>query len=131
MPGEASAKPQPAPEAPKVVNWGIPAYKAGTGPNGGWIIAKVDKFGSAGKGGLIEGDEIVAVDGSNSMLQGDTSEKFDAYLAKVGVGGTVKATVVRAGKRLDVSLKLFEKKKLNLDLDEFDSVLERKIAPAA
>lgn len=115
----------------KIVNFGVNVNDAKgkrvAGPNGGGVIQKVEKFSSAARAGLLVGDEIVAINGQ----QPQGGEQVMSLLQSVGVGGTAKVNIVRAGKPMEIAVKLIEKKVLNLDLDEVDESLERKIAPAA
>jgi S1-C subfamily serine protease len=97
------------------------------GPNGGLVLAKVEKFGTAYKAGLQVGDELVSFEGQTFA----TPQDGLAILQTLGVGATVSVEAFRGGERLTVPMKLYEKKVVKFDLDDISNVLERKISPAA
>src|SRR5262249_37746875 len=97
------------------------------GANGGLLLAKIEKFGTAYKAGLQVGDELLTFDGERFA----TPQEGLALVQTVGVGGTVQVELVRAGERLTLPMKLYEKKIVKFDLDDISNVLERKISPAA
>jgi S1-C subfamily serine protease len=98
----------------------------GGGPNGGYVVTKVERFGSAGKAGIQLGDELLAL---NGKLR--TPEETTAILSQLSPGAVITLTLLRKGQRMEVPVKLMAYKPLKLDLDDIDDVLERKIAPAA
>lgn len=94
---------------------------------GGLRVGKVEKFGSAGKAGIQQGDVLVSFNGKAV----DSFETAQKIAEELGTGGSVKVRLIREGKPLDVEMKLRAKKKaLKLDLEELDEVLERKISPS-
>lgn len=97
------------------------------GPNGGLVLVRVEKFSTAYKAGLMVGDELLAFDGKRFA----TPQEGLAILQAVGVGGQVTVDLVREGAKMQLPMKLFEKKVVKLDLDDISNVLERKISPAA
>lgn len=107
----------------KQVNIGI--TKAERGPGGGANVLAVQKFGSFAKAGGAVGDEIIGLNGRPITEW----EPFEAELNQIGVGNTVTLNMVRAGKRVDMQMMLFEKKVLSLNVKSLDEVLERKISP--
>ena len=94
---------------------------------GGLRVGKVEKFGSAGKAGVVQGDVLVSFNGRTL----DSFETAQKIADEVGTGGALKVKLVREGKPLELEMKLRPKKKaLKLDLEELDEVLERKISPS-
>jgi S1-C subfamily serine protease len=101
-------------------------FQKHAGPNGGLVVESADKACSATKAAIVVGDEVLAVNGTAVT---DVSQAM-AVLQAAGVGATVTVAFVRAGQRMDVPM-VVQAKSLALDLDDFDEVVERKIAPAA
>lgn len=89
------------------------------------LVKKVNKFSSLGKAGIGAGDEILAMDG----VVAKSPEEAGAILRAAGIGGSVDFLIRRAGEELHIPVKLLKKRRLNLQLDEVDASLERKIAP--
>jgi S1-C subfamily serine protease len=104
------------------INLGITAAQ---GPNGGMLVQSLQRFGSAAKAGVQVGDEIVAANGQKLA----TFEQWLVDLEAIGVGSTVTVRVLRAGKPVDIAMKLLEKKVLSLEVKALEQVLERKISP--
>lgn len=94
-------------------------------PTGTVLVKKVDKFSSAGKAGIVSGDQIVLFGGEKPS----SPQRSWAIMAEAGVGGTIPVTVLRAGKEIEISMTLLKKRNLDFELDEVDPALERKIAP--
>jgi S1-C subfamily serine protease len=92
-------------------------------------LKKIDKFGSAGKAGLLVGDIVTGVNGKRLPPQ-KPQELVLAECAIAGVGGTVNMHILRAGKEMVVPVKLVARKTIALDLEEVSEVLERKISPS-
>jgi S1-C subfamily serine protease len=107
---------------PQELNLGM---KFKTGPNGGALIEKVEKWGAALKAGLLVNDEIMTYSGKKPA----SFEEFVQILDAAGVGGVVPLSVVRGGKSIELKLTVPKRKTLSLDLEEVDEVLERKISP--
>jgi S1-C subfamily serine protease len=91
----------------------------------GLLLLKVDKFSSLGKAGLGPGDEILTIDGQPLT----TPEALADHINKVGVGGTITARIKRGKEQKDIPVKLRPVRRLSLNIDEVDEVLERKISP--
>jgi S1-C subfamily serine protease len=104
------------------INLGIGAAQ---GPSGGVLVESVQRFGSAAKAGVQVGDEIVATNGQKLA----TFEQWLLDLEAIGIGNTVTVRVLRAGKPVDIAMKLLEKKTLSLEVKALEQVLERKISP--
>jgi S1-C subfamily serine protease len=86
----------------------------------------VRKFGSAGRSGLQDGDVLVSFDGAAAT----SLDQLSTLIEKRAVGDVVNATYRRNGAQANVSIKLRAgKKALNLDIEEMEEVLERKISP--
>jgi S1-C subfamily serine protease len=97
------------------------------GPNGGFLVSKVDRFTPGAKAGVLVGDEVMMF--QDAPIPG-SGEEMNKLLESIGVGGTLKVTVLRAGAKHDLGLVLTAKRKvLSLELEEIDEVLERKISP--
>ena len=94
--------------------------------SGGVLVKKVNRFSSAGKAGVRNGDEIVVFGGFPAP---EAAERLLEILATTGVGGIVPMRVRRDGQELDISMRLIKARRLNLSLDDVDLTLERKIAP--
>jgi S1-C subfamily serine protease len=73
--------------------------------NGGLMVLHVEPSGPAEKAGIVLGDVIVELQGKAAL---DTDNLRD-LLASAKIGDTVKATVVRGGSPVDVSLTLGER----------------------
>jgi S1-C subfamily serine protease len=73
--------------------------------NGGLMVLHVEPAGPAEKAGIVLGDVIVELQGKPAL---DTDNLRD-LLASAKIGDTVKATVVRGGSPVDVSLTLGER----------------------
>jgi S1-C subfamily serine protease len=73
--------------------------------NGGLMVLHVEPSGPAEKAGIVLGDVIVELQGKAAL---DTDNLRD-LLALAKIGDTVKATVVRGGSPVDVSLTLGER----------------------
>ena len=104
------------------INLGIGAAQ---GHSGGVLVQSLQRFGSAAKAGVQVGDEIIAANGQKVV----TVEQWLVDLEAVGVGNTVTVRVLRAGKPVDLAMKLLEKKTLSLEVKVLEQVLERKISP--
>jgi S1-C subfamily serine protease len=96
------------------------------GPHGGLIVQTADKLSSAGKAGILAGDEIIAL---NDLRPRGVEEAL-RIVEEAGVGATVYVQLIRGDARATLPVELFAKT-LSLDLDDLDEVVERKIAPAA
>jgi S1-C subfamily serine protease len=114
-----------APEKSKPVAFGV--VPGGAGPNGGTLVQRSPRFSPAGKAGILAGDEIMTLNGT----QPASIDEANTLLQAIGVGGIVKVLVVRGGKRVEIPVTLGENKIANLDLGDIDQILERNIAPAA
>jgi S1-C subfamily serine protease len=79
--------------------------KLKTSTNGGLMVLHVEPSGPAEKAGIVLGDVIVELQGKAAL---DTDNLRD-LLASAKIGDTVKATVVRGGSPVDVSLTLGER----------------------
>jgi predicted metalloprotease with PDZ domain len=100
-----------------------------TTPHGTYLVKDLKRYASLIKAGVQVGDEIVVF---GPFKGGELEAKMadvTAYVATVGVGGTVQTKVKRDGKILDIAVKLVAKKNLDLTMDDVDLALERKIAP--
>jgi S1-C subfamily serine protease len=98
---------------------------SGPGPNGGLLVQKLDRNGSAAAGGVRVGDEVVAIDGKPIQK----AESVAPLLAEAGgVGATVTVRVIRDRAPVDLPVKLL-KKTLSLEVEDVAEVLERKISP--
>jgi S1-C subfamily serine protease len=112
--------------AEEVLKWVNPGMSTQNGPNNGALVMKLEKFGSAPKAGLQVGDEIMTWNNKAPK----TGEELLLILGSVGIGGTLKLSVLRGGNRIELNMPIVAKRKtLSLDLDEVDAVLERKISP--
>jgi S1-C subfamily serine protease len=86
----------------------------------------VRKFGSAGRAGLQPGDVLVSLNG----VAATSLEQLSAVMEPLQVGDVVTAVYRRNGAEATVAIKLrAQKKALNLDIEEMEEVLERKISP--
>ena len=95
------------------------------GPNGGLLVQKVDRNGSAAAGGVCVGDEMVAINGKPTSKP----EVVAPMLAAAGgVGAVVTVRVLRDRAFVDLPVKLL-KKTLSLEVEDVAEVLERKISP--
>lgn len=96
----------------------------------GVLVKRVGKFSSLGRGGVVAGDEILAVGDAPiaTLTDGDAAT---AFLQSIGIGQTVAVRLVRGGEEQRLEVKILARKKLSLDLSEVEPVVERKIAPAA
>jgi S1-C subfamily serine protease len=113
-----------APPAKQEVNLGL---EMTNGKHGGVSVMKVDRFGSAGKAGVLVNDEILSWNGQSPK----TEAEFLAIMTSLKVGETLRLRIVRNGAQMDLPVPLLAKrKKLSLDLEELDETLERKISPA-
>jgi S1-C subfamily serine protease len=110
-------------DEPKQMNIGLGAVNKG--PNNGALIESLTRFGSLAKAGVQTGDEIVATNGKPIA----SMDAWKADLEAVGIGNTVKLTVVRGGQRVELPMKILEKKTLSLEVKALEEVLERKISP--
>jgi S1-C subfamily serine protease len=110
----------PAAKAP--VDFGATGSK---GPNAGLLVQRIVKSSSAEKAGLKAGDEIVAI---GDKKVGCVVSATGA-LQEAGVGARVMVRVVRAKTVIDVPMTINAKRKLSLDIEPIDEVLERKISP--
>jgi S1-C subfamily serine protease len=79
--------------------------KLKTSTTGGLMVLHVEPSGPAEKAGIVLGDVIVELQGKAAL---DTDNLRD-LLASAKIGDTVKATVVRGGAPVDVSLTLGER----------------------
>jgi S1-C subfamily serine protease len=95
------------------------------GPNGGVLIERLDKYGTLGKAKFSVGDELISIDGAPF----DSHETVTSVLQQAGVGGTVKVQRIRGRETEELEVKVRAKRTLNLDLDDSDELLERKISP--
>lgn len=89
-------------------------------------MTRVNEFDSLGKAGIVDGDEIIAM---NGVPMGGFNW-FMLEIEKLGVGATPTLRVRREGVEMDVPVELLKKRKLNFDIDEAQVDLERRIAPA-
>jgi S1-C subfamily serine protease len=93
---------------------------------GGYLVHKVDRFGSADKAGIKLGDLIVAF----NEVTGPNPAAFQKVAQKAGVGNTVVVKLVRGNQPLEIQMKLVAKKAaLSLEVSAIEEVLERKISP--
>jgi predicted metalloprotease with PDZ domain len=100
-----------------------------TTPHNTLLVKELKKYASLIKAGIKVGDEIVSF---GPFKGGEIEAKGNdvmEHILKVGVGGTVPATVKRDGKLLEIPVKLIARKNLDLTLEDVDLALERKIAP--
>jgi S1-C subfamily serine protease len=74
-------------------------------PSGGLMVLHVEPSGPAEKAGIVLGDVIVELQGKPAL---DTDNIRD-LLASAKIGDAIKATVVRGGSPVDVSVKLEER----------------------
>jgi S1-C subfamily serine protease len=95
------------------------------GPNNGLLVQKVDRNGSVAGGGVLVGDEVVAINGKPTPR----AEAVAPILAEAGgVGAVVTVRVIRDRAAIELPVKLV-KKTLSLEVDDVAEVLERKISP--
>ena len=98
-------------------------------PRNGVVVKAVDRFATLPKGGVLVGDELLSLGGiPTSELNTDTAW-LDLFNKKIGIGNMLKVKLVRGGKEMELTMKVIGRRPLNLQLDEVDEVLERKIAP--
>ncbi len=110
----------------KEVNFGI--IETDITPRGGFLLKKVLKHSSLGKAKIGAGDEILLIAGKKPVEP--YLETVPEQLRELGGGTVVKIRISRAGKLLDVPVKLLPKHSFNLNVEEVSEALERKIAPA-
>lgn len=107
---------------PALANLGM---ASAPGPNNGLLVQKVDRNGSAASGGVLVGDEVVAINGKPTSK----AEAVAPILAEAGgVGAEVTVRVIRNQAVVELPVKLV-KKTLSLEVDDVSEVLERKISP--
>lgn len=109
----------------KNVNFGI--VDTDITPRGGFLLKKVLKHSSLGKAKIGAGDEILLIAGKKMVEP--YLETVPQQLRELGVGTVIKVRISRAGKLLDVPVKLLAKHSFSLDVEEVSEALERKIAP--
>src|SRR5262245_5092216 len=91
------------------------------GPNNGLLVQKVDRNGSAASGGVLVGDEVVAIDGKPTPR----AEVVPPILADAGgVGAVVTVSVIRDRAVVELPVTLV-KKTLSLEVEDVSEVLER------
>jgi S1-C subfamily serine protease len=111
------------PNEPKQMNIGLGAVSLG--PNNGALVESLARFGSLAKAGVQAGDEILASSGKPIV----SMDQWKADLEAVGIGNVAVLTVLRGGQRLELPMKILEKKTLSLEVKALEEVLERKISP--
>lgn len=121
---QPGARPEAVPAKSRPVSFC--GFEPAPGPNGGLLVRTADKNSSAANAGILVGDEILAVNGTNLS---DAASAM-SLLQTAGAGATVEVTLLRDGQALRVAMPVLAKS-LALDLDDLDEVVERKIAPAA
>jgi S1-C subfamily serine protease len=94
--------------------------------DGTCLMTRVNEFDSLGKAGIQNGDEILMVDGA--PMGGFNT--FLHTIERLGVGSKPIFRIRRAGVEIDIPVELLKKRKLNFDIEEAQSDLERRIAPA-
>jgi S1-C subfamily serine protease len=93
---------------------------------GGYVVRKVDRFGSGDKAGIKQGDRILAF----NQVTGPTQAAFAQLAEQVGVGNSLVVKLVRADQPLELAMKLVAKKiPVSLEISAIEEVLERKISP--
>ena len=88
-------------------------------------VRSLNRFGSFGKAGVIAGDEVIEIDGCVP----ECIEKITFMNLRTGVGGVQRLKVKRGDQFLELDMKLLKRRILNIDLENIDLELERKIAP--
>ncbi len=92
----------------------------------GYVVRKVDRFGSGDKAGIKPGDRILAF----NDVTGPTQAGFAKLAEQIGVGNTLIVKLVRGGQPLELPMKLVAKKvPVSLEISAIEEVLERKISP--
>ncbi len=109
----------------KQISFGI--LEAAPSPKGGVLAKRIDKLSSLGKAGVVDGDEILTLNG----VRLTTPDVAMRVLKEVGLGGTVTVSLIRNGQALNVPMKVLEKAAVSLELKSINEAKTRKISPAA
>ena len=106
------------------INLGLLAveYKS---DEGAWMLKKLNRFGSLGRAGLVNGDVVLSMNGHAPR----TAEEATQLIAQAGAGGTIVYRVRRSNQYFDLPVTMLKKRSMSFDLDELGTELENKIAP--
>jgi predicted metalloprotease with PDZ domain len=98
-----------------------PGFSRTRSAGGNWLIARVETGGNAEKAGLVDGDEIVTIDGDKPP------RNADAWLRGHAPGDTVTLRVLREGQERNVALVLGSREIKESSVEEIENPTPRQL----
>ncbi len=99
-----------------------PGFSRSRGGSGGnWLIARVETGSNAEKAGLLDGDEIVTIDGDKPP------RNADVWLRAHSPGDTVRLRLLRGGQERNVALVLGSREIKESSVEEIENATPRQL----